>query len=90
MTLQEVSAFPCGEENCKYDQAQEVLDLKYSPDGSHLIAVGSEKNVVLFRCDGPQHQVSCKLYWSGVNLFVHIHDTNAKIELNYKRWFNWT
>ena len=60
-TLREVTSFLCGEQNCKFDHAQEVLDLKYSPDGSYLAAVGSEKNVVLFQYEEPQHMVSCFL-----------------------------
>lgn len=52
-TLKEVTSFLCSENN-KYDNAQDVLDLKYSPDGSHLAVVGSQRMTCLYKHEEPQ------------------------------------
>lgn len=53
-TLKEVTSFLCGERD-KYDNAQDVLDLKYSPDGAYLAVVGSQRMTLLYKHEDPQH-----------------------------------
>ena len=56
-TLTEVTAFKCGDR-----EGEAVTDLRYSPDGSYLAAVGTEKLIVLYKYDGSEHKVSYGLF----------------------------